>query len=99
MLREQLGTEIQHACGRSYLEGGVIGLAASLRYEKLDVRVRHAGSRSVNDGAPWASSWGPVTHLRACAKGKTASEDRSRWTLALFAVPMALSRGSGGMLD
>jgi hypothetical protein len=42
--------------------------------------------------------WDAVTHLRACAKGNTASEDMSRWALARFAVPMACSRGSGGLL-
>jgi hypothetical protein len=39
------------------------------------------------------------THLRAFAKGNTASDDRSRWTLGLFAVPMAWSLGSEGASD
>ncbi|KAL2021981.1 hypothetical protein VTK56DRAFT_6400 [Thermocarpiscus australiensis] len=47
---------------------------------------------------PTPTSRGP-THPRACANGYTAREDKSRWTLARFAVPMPFSRGSGGLLD
>lgn len=75
----------------TYLEAWIICLAARLGNQQLDIRVRHAGPRQLPlQFAPPQHG----THPSIWVNGKTASDDRSRCTLARFAAPIALSRGS-----
>lgn len=64
-----------------YLECRVVGFTARLRYEKLDVRIRHTDHPTLVSKA-LGLLHGLVTYFRACEKGNAESDDMSRCTFA-----------------